>query len=44
MIVMNRRFEMKNFSLEKAKYKRDDWMNPAMYIHMWLQVLHRSGC
>ncbi len=46
MIVLNRKkFEMKNFSIEKAKNKCDDWMSPAMYTHhVWLQVLHRSGC
>ncbi len=34
MTVLNRRFEMKNFSLEKAKDKLDDWMSPAMYTHV----------
>ncbi len=34
MIVLSRKFEMKNFSLETAKNKRDDWMSPAMYTHM----------
>ncbi len=34
MIVPSRKFEMKNFSLEKAKNKRNDWMSPAMYTHL----------
>ncbi len=34
MIVPSRKFEMKNFSLEKAKDKREDWMSPAIYTHM----------
>ncbi len=34
MIVPSRKFKMKNFSLEKAKDKRDDWMSPDMYTHM----------
>ena len=33
MIYLNRRFEMKNFSHEKAKDKQDDWKSPAMYTH-----------
>ncbi len=32
--VPSRKFEMKNFSLEKAKDKRDDWMSSDMYTHM----------
>ncbi len=34
MIVPNRKFEMKNYSLEKAKDEPDDWMSPAMYTNM----------
>ena len=44
MIYLNRRFEMKNFSHEKAKNKPGDWQSPAMYTRVWIQVLHRSGC
>ena len=33
MLCLNRRFEMKNFSHEKAK-KTDDWKSPAMYTHV----------
>ena len=33
MTGLNRRFEMKNFSKEKAKDKPDDWKSPAMYTH-----------
>ena len=34
MIYFNRRFEMKNFSHEKAKNKCDDWKSPVMYTHV----------
>ena len=34
MIYLNRRFEMKNFSHEKAKEKHSDWRSPAMYTHV----------
>ncbi len=34
IIVPSRKFEMKNFSLEKAKDKPDDWLSPAMYTHV----------
>ena len=34
MFYFNRRFEMKNFSHEKAKDKTDDWKSPAMYTHV----------
>ena len=34
MIYLNRRFEMKNFSREKAKDKFSDWKSPAMYTHV----------
>ena len=34
MTGLNRRFEMKNFSKEKAKDKPGDWMSPAMYTHV----------
>ncbi len=34
MIIPSRKFEMKNFSLEKAKNKLNDWMSPAMYTHL----------
>ena len=34
MIYFNRRFEMKNFSHEKAKDKFGDWFSPAMYTHV----------
>ena len=33
-MILNRRFEMKNFSHEKAKNKCDDWKSPAMYTHV----------
>ena len=33
-INLNRRFEMQNFSHEKAKDKLNDWNSPAMYTHM----------
>ena len=33
-IYSNRRFEMKNFSREKAKDNRGDWVSPAMYTHV----------
>ena len=33
-IYFNRRFEMKNFSREKAKDKEDDWKSPPMYTHV----------
>ena len=32
--ILNRRFEMKNFSHEKAKDKLGDWKSPAMYTHV----------
>ena len=32
--TLNRRFEMKNFSHEKAKNKSSDWKSPAMYTHV----------
>ena len=32
--TMNRRFEMKNFSREKAKDIQSDWKSPAMYTHV----------
>ena len=35
MIYFNRRFEMKNFSREKAKDKVSDWKSPAMYTHVF---------
>ena len=35
MIYLNRRFEMKNFSHEKAKDKFCDWKSPAMYTHLY---------
>ena len=34
-IYFNRRFEMKNFSHEKAKDKSSDWKSPAMYTHLY---------
>ena len=34
MFYLNRRFEMKNFSREKAKDKYSDWKSPAMYTHV----------
>ena len=34
MIYLNRRFEMKNFSREKAKDQQSDWKSPAMYTHV----------
>ena len=34
MIYSNQRFEMKNFSHEKAKDKLNDWKSPAMYTHV----------
>ena len=33
-MILNRRFEMKNFSHEKAKDKYSDWKSPAMYTHV----------
>ena len=33
-IYLDLRFEMKNFSREKAKDKSSDWMSPAMYTHV----------
>ena len=33
-IYLNRRFEMMNFSREKAKDKESDWKSPAMYTHV----------
>ena len=33
-IYLNRRFEMKNFSHEKAKDQHSDWKSPAMYTHV----------
>ena len=34
IVYLNRKFEMKNFSHEKAKDLIDDWKSPAMYTHM----------
>ena len=34
MISLERTFEMKNFSIEKAKDKASDWKSPAMYTHL----------
>ena len=34
MTGLNRRFEMKNYSKEKAKDKLNDWKSPAMYTHV----------
>ena len=34
-IILNRRFEMKNFSHEKAKDKFGDWKSPVMYTHLY---------
>ena len=34
MIYLKRRFEMMNFSYEKAKDKFGDWKSPAMYTHV----------
>ena len=34
MISLERIFEMKNFSIEKAKDKTSDWKSPAMYTHV----------
>ena len=33
-MILNRRFEMKNFSREKAKDMSCDWKSPAMYTHV----------
>ena len=33
-IYLNRRFEMMNFSREKAKDNPCDWKSPAMYTHV----------
>lgn len=33
-IFLNRRFEMKNFSLEKMRDKPCDWKSPAMHTHV----------
>ena len=33
-VYLNRKFEMKNFSQEKAKDVIDDWKSPAMYTHV----------
>ena len=33
-MILNRRFEMNNFSHEKAKNKSSDWRSPAMYTHV----------
>ena len=30
----NRKFEMKNYSVKKAKDKTDDWYSPPMYTHI----------
>ena len=35
MTGLNRRFEMKNFSKEKAKDNPDDWKSPDMYTHVF---------
>ena len=34
-ISLNRRFEMKNFSHEKAKDSPDSWKSPAMYTQLY---------
>ena len=34
MVVLNRKFEMKNFSGERAKNRNFDWFSPAMYTHV----------
>ena len=34
VVGLNRRFEMKNYSVEKAKDKPGDWYSPAMYTHV----------
>ena len=34
VISLDRRFEMTNFSAEKAKNERCDWCSPAMYTHV----------
>ena len=34
-MILIRRFEMMNFSHEKAKNKCDDWKSPAMYTHVY---------
>ena len=34
VVGLNRRFEMKNYSVEKAKDKPGDWKSTAMYTHM----------
>ena len=31
---LHRRFEMRNFSVEKQKDKENDWKSPAMYTHL----------
>ena len=33
-LKLNRKFEMKNYSAEKAKDKADDWYSPTMYTHI----------
>ena len=33
-VYLNRKFEMKNFSQEKAKDVIDDWKSPVMYTHV----------
>ncbi len=34
-LFLNRKFEMQNFSKEKAKDKWDDWKSPVMYSHLF---------
>ena len=34
ILYIERTFEMKNFSKEKAKNKYNDWKSPAMYTHL----------
>jgi len=33
-LFLNRRFEMRNFSVEKENGKLNDWKSPAMYTHV----------
>ena len=34
MTVLNRKFEMKNFSRDRAKNRQFNWKSPAMYTHV----------
>ncbi len=34
-LLLNRKFEMQNFSKEKAKDKYNDWESPVMYSHLF---------